>query len=76
MTETLSDDARLVLAFIRDHPGLREIDMTKQLGFDEPRLATSLMQLHKANLIISHFAAGINPKSLQYAPGQIRYYPA
>lgn len=65
MTETLSDDARLVLAFIRDHPGLWEVEIWKQLGFDKSRLVIALKQLHKANLIISHAAAG-----------KITYYPA
>lgn len=76
MVEPLSDDARLVLAFIRDHPGLREIAIMKQLGFDEPRFVVAFKQLQEAKLIFKHFNAHPNPKSLDYDSGYSTYYPA
>jgi len=43
--EAMSEDARVVLAFIRDHPGQTDQEIGKQLGFESDREWAAIKEL-------------------------------
>ena len=56
MSDNLSDDARLVLAFIRDHPARSMSDIAMNLNTDRANVWASLRQLMDLKLIELHFS--------------------
>ena len=52
--EAMSEDARVVLAYIRDHPGQTDQEIAKQLGFESDREWAAIKELAKRELVIRH----------------------
>ena len=50
--EAMSEDARVVLAFIRDHPGKTDQEIAKQLGFESDREWAAIKELAGRELVI------------------------
>lgn len=53
MRMPLTEDARVVLAFLRDHPVSNPESMNRRLGFDEIRIRTALAHLMREKLVVS-----------------------
>lgn len=53
MIDPLTDDARLVLAFIGDHRGLTLEELVRHLGMNTNRLSDALKQLQFNGVVIS-----------------------
>jgi len=70
MSEPLSEDARMVLAFIRDHPARSMSDIAINLNTDRAHVWASLRQLMDQRLIELHFSV---PEDRQ--PRIPIYYP-
>ena len=52
--EAMSEDARVVLAFIRDHPSQTEQEIAKQLGFESDREWAAIKELAGRELVIRY----------------------
>ena len=50
----MSEDARAVLAFIRDHPGQTDQEIAKQLGFESDREWAAIKELAGRELVIRY----------------------
>ncbi len=69
MSEPLSDDARVVLACIRDHYGITFADISVQLGLDKKRVWTALQDLIARKLIEQRFILRDNSASNEQRVG-------
>jgi hypothetical protein len=52
MNDDLSEEAKMVLAFIRDHPGCQSHQIRNEIRFDEKRFNDALVELLRKKLII------------------------
>ena len=52
--EAMSEDARVVLAFIRDHPGQTDQEIAKQLGFESDREWAAIKELAGRELVMRY----------------------
>ena len=69
MAELLTDDSRLILSFIRDHPGLTRIDVFTYLRMDKFDVTMAIKQLMHKNLIV-RIQSEMGPDF------KVRYYPS
>jgi len=69
MIEPLTDDSRLILSFIRDHPGLTRIDIFTYLRMNKFDVTMAIKQLMHNNLIF-RIQSEIGPDF------KVRYYPS
>jgi len=68
MTERLPDDSRLLLAFMRDHPGLTLLEIWARLRIDSFDLTMARKELVNRNLIVRiQSNLGTDFKVLYYA---------
>jgi hypothetical protein len=74
--ELLSDDARAVLAYIRDHPGLRQSEIGSKMKLDKSSFDLAFRILRARNLIQHHFVASKNNHNPNAVSGYLTFYPA
>lgn len=74
--EPLSDHARTILAFIRDHPGLKDIEIREMMKIDETTFVLAFKVLRAHGLIKQHFVPIRNRPDPSIAPGYLTFYPA
>ena len=67
--ELLSDDSRLILAFIRDYPGVTRMQIAENVRIDRFDIAMAMKQLMKHNAII-------RTETDERPWYWVRYYPA
>ena len=75
MTDPLSDDARLALAFIRDHPGQTFEEIDRKLPIGTERLWYAMKQLSKQMQIV-HRNRPYRYAEKTSIPEAIVFYPA
>jgi hypothetical protein len=73
--EPLSDDAKAMLAFIRDHPGLGDLQIMEKLKLDETRFVMAFRLLRAHKLIKQHFVPMRNHPDPNVVPGHLTFYP-
>jgi len=54
MSESLSENARALLAYIKEHPGLTQTDVIEHLGMHPSQVVTAIMELEENALIVKH----------------------
>ncbi len=76
MNEHLSDTARVVLAFVRDHPGFDSLEIAKMLAIDDAIVRNAMAELLGRKLVITR-ARQTGLFSYQDAKITVKtYYPA
>lgn len=52
MNEPMSDTARAVLAFVRDHPGFDSFEIAKMLAIDDANVRNAMAELLGRKLVL------------------------
>ena len=71
MSESLSENARALLAYIKEHPGLTQTDVIERLGMHPSQVVTAILELEENALIEEHIV------NIDYFTTILKtYYPA